>query len=254
MPNQSAQSFSLLSSLFGTGPSDVKSATRQLWDQTRGDMLGRTQGFIYQQDWISDFWIARGSKINVAFLTPTWEPPTALDDWPGSGQAIADAANMPSRRTNNAAFLRLLEANAAPPPASDPGAAAEFLRGEADIKRDGDTRMVQGEHVRAWVSTSVGHLLLGIALTPPDANLPLTEVAVARLKMPLQFDLPETWPNEFEERRLELLYSLRFDPGGNLQQTVVHVGQGEQWREHWAWLSQDIKASDALESFAWRLA
>jgi hypothetical protein len=108
--------------------------------------------------------------------------------------------------------------------------------------------MVQLEHVRAWLGASVGHLLMSVALTPPDQPEALVEATLDRLAIPLQIELPGSWANDFEERRLELLYNLRMSPEGHLVSTEIRVGQGEEWRWHWAWLSSALGSEEMLEA------
>ncbi len=183
MHNESARSFFWLSTSIGIEHGSVPSAAKNLWDEISKEMLSRTQSFMYEQDWLSDFWVARGSKITTQFLVPTWNPPESLDDWPMGGQQIAGATNLPSRRTNNPAFSKVLEDNADLQAAYDPAALPEFLQWQAEVKRRGDPRMIQIEHVQAWLATSAGHLLLPIALNPAGATSALIDPAINRLQL-----------------------------------------------------------------------
>jgi hypothetical protein len=109
--------------------------------------------------------------------------------------------------------------------------------------------MVFGEHVRAWLSTALGHLLKAILLTPWDGTNKLFTGAISRLQFPLQVQLPGSWANDFEDRRLELLYNLTVNEQGDLVRPLgMRVGQGEAWREHWGWLSHDVTPASALQA------
>jgi hypothetical protein len=245
MLNESARSFSWLSSLLGIGHPTSPGDAERLWFQTAKEMLDRTQVIMYSQDWLSDFWLARGTKF-AGLLGPVWNPPVFIDDWQIGGQAIASASNQPSRSTNHPAFLKTLEDNASPEVSYDADALSDFTQWQSEIKQHKDTRMIQVENVRAWLGTSVGHLLMSVLLSPADPSM--VPAIVNRIRLPLRFELPTAWVNDFEERRLEILYNWRITPEGQIQQSVIRVGQGEEWREHWAWLSYELGAPEVLES------
>src|ERR1700733_10454029 len=246
MVNESARSFSWLSNAIGMEQPSAPSGAQRLWEQTSKEMFGRTQFIVYTQDWLSDFWLARSTRVAGITLGPIWDPPASLDEWRNGGHAMAAVMNLPGRRTNHAAFTTILAENPAPEAPYDPVALDQFLQSKSEIAREKYARMIQIEHVRAWLGTSVGHLLMSVLLTPPEPALMLG--AANRLRLPLQFELPTSWANDFEERRLEMLYNWRVAENGSIQQSVVHVGQGEEWREHWNWLSSELTASETLAS------
>jgi hypothetical protein len=246
MLNESARSFSWLSNSIGIGQADVPSVAERLWEQTSKEMFGRTQFIVYTQDWLSDFWLARGTRVAGITLGPMWDPPASLDEWRNGGHAMAAVMDLPGRPTNHAAFKTTLTENPAPETPYDPTALDQFLQWKSEIAHEKDVRMIQIEHVRAWLGTSVGHLLMSVLLTPPEPALMLG--AANRLRLPLQFELPTSWANDFEERRLEMLYNWRVVENGSIQQSVVHVGQGEEWRDHWSWLSSELGAPETLVS------
>jgi hypothetical protein len=80
----------------------------------------------------------------------------------------------------------------------------------------------------------------------------LTEVATARLGLPLNYELPVEWvlANEFGQKHLDLLYNIKMTPDGVAQFDAanVRVGQGEVWREAWSWLSCPIEPQDVHEA------
>jgi hypothetical protein len=246
MGNESARSFSWLSNSIGIGQTSGPGAAERLWEQTIKEMSDHTQFIVYTQDWLSDFWLARGTRVAGITLGPTWDPPSSLDEWRNGGHAMAAVMNLPGRRTNHAAFTTILAENAIPEAPQDTAALDQFLQWKSEITRDKDVRMTQLEHVRAWLGTSVGHLLMSILLSPPEPSLMLG--AANRLQLPLQFELPTAWSNDFEERRLEMLYNWRVAEDGGILQSVVHVGQGEEWREHWNWLSFELDVPETLAS------
>jgi hypothetical protein len=249
MQNESAITFALFSSTLGTTKQDGPRSAWQLWDRTRRQMLHGTGQVILQEvDWISDFWLARGSRITAGILAPTWNPPTSLEDWPGDGEATTAAVGLPSRCTNGRALLALFQQESSRQDSYDPTALPEFLQSEAAIQSHGDSRMVFGEHVRAWLSTSVGHLMQGILLSPSLESPEYAIAAFQRFQWPLQINLPNMWIPEFEDRRIELLYNLKVSSEGKLLHSDIRSGQSESWREHWDWLSCDIEMPEALQA------
>src|SRR3954471_20267445 len=84
--NESAVSFSWLASKLDLATSDPSSPVQTAWNEILEQMRRRRdQVFIYGQDWLSDHWLARSSRVVDSFLSPTWEPPDKLDEWPTLG-------------------------------------------------------------------------------------------------------------------------------------------------------------------------
>ena len=253
-PPESAATLAWLARSLELEDNDPSSPVSLAWDEIKQRMLGIAragQRIIHMQDWISDPWLARNSRPTgmVAGLAPVWDPPERLAEWPTLG--VRDViARIPyaARQTNHQTFLDLLAETREPSAPNAIGAVQRFYKMEAAISRHRDVRMVQGEHVRAWLDTSVGRLLMGIALTPPEHPEMLFRATLARLAMPRQISLPVTWFSDFEERYLDLLYNSRVTPDGQLTTSAVRVGQGEEWREHWGWLSCDIGPAEAIEA------
>ena len=236
--NESAASFAWLWERLGE-------PSREPWNAIRGQMLGVRGAFSYLQDWVPDFWMARGSRRAGALLVPSWDPPESVDEWPTLG--VEGIRGLLSARTAHSAFMGVMQENSAAVKSDRRVALEEFMRAESEIERPGDARMVRGEYVRAWLSAALGNLLMSIALTPPDDLEALIQTTVNRMMMPRQFELPPQWANEFEERRLALLYNARVMQDESLQVSSMRVGQGETWREHWGWLSTEVSVADALE-------
>ena len=210
--NESAVTFAWLSDLCGAAGDGSSGEAQALWDAVAQEMFGRTQMIVYGQEWTSDFWLARGTRIASGMLGPKWDPPRLVAEWRGGGAAMAAAIGLPGRMTNHPAFLKVLEEAALRAEGFDTDALSEFLRWKGEIAQHADVRMRQVEHVRAWLGTSVGHLLMSVALSPPDPAV--TEAMVGRLRLPLQYELPPNWVNDFEERRLETLYNWHISTQG----------------------------------------
>jgi hypothetical protein len=251
-PNESAATLAWLARSLELEGDDPSSPVSMAWNEIRQRMLDVAhggQGILYMQDWISDPWLARNARAMLfPTLVPVWDPPELLAEWPTLGaRAVIARSTHAARQTNHQTFLDLLtEARA--PAAPDAGRAIDsFFAMNAAIGQHGDLRMVQIEHVRAWLGTSVGHLLMSIVLTPPVQPEALVEVTLARLAMPRQIGLPSQWINDIEDRHLELLYNSRMRPDG-VWTSALRVGQGEEWREHWRWLSRDVAPAATLEA------
>lgn len=244
--NESALSYAWLSESIGQ-------PAQSHWDRICGQMRSVDQPVVYTQDWVSDFWLARNSKSNLDLdmLMPGWDPPERVNEWPQLGvEALRGSLGV---RTNHAAFVGLLDQNAVSVVSDHDEALKVFEQRESEIRQHADVRMIQGEHVRAWIGTALGRLLMGIALTPQDSTAPdstaLVQLTLERLVVPLQFELPVARLNAFEEWRLDRLYNYRTSPDSTLMvASDVRMGQGEEWREYWQWLSVDIGVAEALDA------
>ena len=137
-----------------------------------------------------------------------------------SGPGSARTSSSPRSRRTRAGRGSGAPGRTPPPP--DRGAAdadeaiARFFEMESEIRRHGDVRMIQGEHLRAWLATSVGPLLRGVMLKRGvDADV-LSREATKRLALPFSRELPTQWflANQLEEKRLDVLYNLTMNPAG----------------------------------------
>jgi hypothetical protein len=247
--NESAATFAWL-----TRAIDSK-LVRQAWRETRDDMRRPVdQRIIAGAYWYSDPWLVKGATPSaVVAVAPTWNPPDALDEWPTFDvERVVEAIGIAAQRTRHEALGKVLDATVQVDSGDAAAAVGRFYQMEDEIERHGDARMVQGEHLRAWLTTAVGPLLRGGLLTPRVADEDLAWVTANRLALPFQFELPTEWTamNRYEEKHLDVLYNLKmaeaapapFDPAG------VRVGQGEPWRESWGWLSRDIGFEEMHES------
>jgi hypothetical protein len=244
--NESAATLAWLSRTLALTRDTSSSRVRAAWATTRSQMLRGSQAFLYSQIWISDFWIARSSKNTPLSLAPSWDPPEAVEEWPSLGvRHVIDESELAWFRTRQMPFGAVTgggdsnEAN---------GAALSFFELRSAIRQHGDVRMKQLEHVRAWLGTAFGHLLMSVALTPAEDVDALIENAVERLRIAQRVPLSASLANEFEERRLDLLFNLRVTPEGLLQSSETMIGQGEEWREHWDWLSAPLGVSEMLQA------
>ncbi|MFC4591810.1 hypothetical protein [Sphaerisporangium corydalis] len=202
-------------------------------------------------EWMSDPWLARGLSGGV----PSWSPPDGIDEWPDHGVGrMVDALARTAWRTRHRDPSDLLAAGPSGLTGEGPAAAAARLRElEARAPGPADGRAVRAGHVRVWLGCAVGPLLGDVMLTPGGAPGDLAELTAERLALPRQIKLPTAWDhaNPYAERHLDLMYNLRMSPGGRLSfpgTDGIRGGQGEGWREHWAWLSRDTCLGDVSEA------
>jgi hypothetical protein len=167
-------------------------------------------------------------------------------------RALIEAIATEARQTRHETFRELFDAPRAIQADDAGGAVARFVQMESEIERQGDARMVQGEHLRAWLLAAVGPLLRGVMLASDVADDELTQATVERLAMPFARELPVVWilANEYGEKHLDLIYNLKMTPTGlaYLDDVTIRVGQGETWRETWGWLSCDIEPNEMSEA------
>lgn len=253
--NESAASFGWVARTVGLFPGPGSGVATETWQSVRDRMrVPVDQSVTFSHDWISDPWVARGAKQTVLVtVAPFWDPPDALDEWPNfDAERLIDAIATDARQTRHQTFRELLDTPRAIQADDAVGAVARFLQMESEIERHGDTRMVQGEHLRAWLLAAVGPLLRGVMLAGDVAEDELTRATVERLAMPFAYELTDLWilANEYGEKHLDLIYNLSMTPTGlaPIDETNIRVGQGEAWREAWGWLSRTIEPDEMYEA------
>src|SRR4051794_9999948 len=243
--NESARSYGWLRDSLGF--SDDTGPVAEAWREVRARMRPVDQNIQFMTDWVSDPWLARGVKdTGMTMVAPAWDPPDRLEEWPAFGvDRLVAALATEARRTRVQALPDALTLPPSGSTADHDFAVARFVQMESEIQRHADARMVQVNHLRAWLAVAVGPLLRGVMLTDGvDANV-LAGAVTTRLELPFSYELPHQWvtSNELEDRRLDVFFNLTANPEGELNwldAADIRVGQGEVWRENWAWLSEDI--------------
>ncbi|MEV6986959.1 hypothetical protein AB0M95_37660 [Sphaerisporangium sp. NPDC051017] len=251
--NESAASLSWLADALGVSAGSAPGPVAGTWAETRDAMREpRNEAVAYPTDWTSDPWLARGTRTTASGMVPSWIPPDGIDEWPSADLAgLLDVFASSARRTRPQALAGPWEAAGNVP--GDPGeAVAAFLREEA-VAGPGETAAARAQHVRAWLGCAVGPLLREVVLSAGSGHDALAAATAARLETPRRVNLPVSWAsaNQFAEKYLDLLYNLRTSPDGRLafpDAADVRMGQGEGWREHWAWLSHDLDLADVREA------
>jgi hypothetical protein len=241
--NECAATLAWLNARLGLSDDATSSSVREAWATTRSQMLRGTQAIVQTQNWISDYWLARSTMNSALNLAPRWDPPHEIHEWPSLGVGdVVEQSGLVWRRTTPTPSV-------GPSVGADDASDAALSFGElrSGIKQHRDVPMKQVEHVRAWLGTALGHLLMSVPLTPAEDVAQLAENSLTRLRLAQKIPLAEI-VNEYEERRLDLLYNLRVTPEGFLQSSEIMIGQGEEWREHWGWLSDPLATDEMLDA------
>lgn len=252
MHNEAAVTYVWLKHKLGFNADDFSVLVSNAWANLRQQMLSTNQTIHYTQNWISDFWLARSSETVIApALSPKWDPPEQIDEWPGLGveNLLRNSSHL-FYSTNNEKLQTLLTATLLPPQPNSQDAVDQFTTLQASIAYHADSKMVRIEHVRAWIGTSIGHLLMGVALSPQHQAEELVRITTERLLLPQKNGRDAALPEQFQERSLEFLYNKRMSTPDRVvfSDIKIRVGQGEEWREHWDWLSTDLSAPEMIRS------
>ncbi|MEV7965358.1 hypothetical protein AB0O34_05170 [Sphaerisporangium sp. NPDC088356] len=237
--NEAAVSLAWLEEALGTGSAVILDR----WTEAR-DAMRRSRHRVVSAPTgsVSDPWLARGVRgTGTGGAAPSWSPPDGIGEWPEHDVGLLVKA-VPSTASRTRPMSR---PPGVPRETGDQDAVGRFLRMD-----DGDVRR---GHVRTWLSCAVGPLLRDVMLTPEGEQGVLTEDAAARLAIPRRIKLPGPWAaaNELAERPLDLLYNLEMSPDGRLSfldVADIRAGQGEAWRDHWAWLSADVGFGEMAEA------
>jgi hypothetical protein len=216
-------------------------------------MRGLSQVVGSLQDWISDFWICKAANPSAIGrgISPGWDPPDRIDEWPSMLSALLlSYAPDNMRRTNHFNFIRVLNAAVDVVESSSGAAVSEFYALDDATTQSADVPMIQAQYVRAWLSTALGGLLSGIALSPQMRPEALVAESRRRLLIPRTLKAAPMWGVQFAEGEIGILYNCRQSPQGTLSWRGIRVGQGEEWLKHWQWLSCQVDSSQILPTIA----
>lgn len=255
--NESAATLAWLFKTLHLDQDEAASPLRSAWNDIRERMLRSSRGgqlILQSVDWVSDFWLARGAIASPwgSSFAPNWMPPARIEDWPTFGvQDVIAAMPCNANRANRQAYLNSLKGTLSPknPRRTAAAALAQYLELKAAlVPQVFDVPAVQTEHVRVWLASSLGHILMSVALTPPTDSEALNQAILYRLSLPQKVGLQQGIVDEIQDRHLELLYNSRMLPDGWLQLSRVRTGQGEEWRDHWLSLCFEVGAENTLEA------
>ena len=240
MLNESAISFNWLEEQIDSDKVPFSNAV-QTWNRIREKMRNVTQGVTSTQNWVSDFWICKRSKLSLGTYVAKWMPPDNLHDWP-----LSDLVTTNGTPTNYKNFSNILSAAVVDADYDSNEAVQRFyLLDKATVAR-GDAAMHQAQYARAWLFTALGSLLMSVALSPQVQPHQLSDETLRRLGIANNATNLPLWGMFFSEGKLEILYNCRKSISGNLTVSDRRVGQGDEWMKHWQWLSKPILFNDAL--------
>lgn len=215
------------------------------WREVRESMRSTTQTIFSTQDWVSDFWLCKTAAADSFGLgvTPAWDPPDEMDEWPALPAHLLERYTPGTTRpTNHAAFARLLRSAGDAAEGGSDEAVLQFHALDQATTQRGDAAMTQAQQVRAWLTTALGSLLRGVALVPQAAHDELVAAARSRLLVPRELGAAPAWGLQFAEGEIGILYNCRVSPHGSYLWGGIRIGQGEEWLQHWLWLSRAIDA------------
>jgi hypothetical protein len=255
--NESAATYRWLVTQFSLDKNDGTTRVRSAWNDVRTRMHQQStngQLILESVDWVSDFWIARGAVTvwPIDNLAPTWMPPDEIEHWPVFDvEDVITSLSDRASRSNYDAFIQMTRATAEPANADDSAVDAleQYLKLKAVlVPRVFDVPAIQTEHVRVWLASSVGHLLMFAPLTLPGNLEWVAREVVRRLGIPAQLGRQQGLIDLMGDRSLETLYNARMLSLDRVQVGAVRVGQGEEFRDHWLALAFDISVQDTLDA------
>jgi hypothetical protein len=210
--NESALTLTWLLQQCGLRGAAAQSPVATAWERTvehmhRASNSGQT--IVQLVDWVSDFWVVRGTRF-AAGVVPAWMPPDDIAAWP-SLEAREMLAQLPfeARRTQHDAFDKRLSRLTTPTEVerSSREALSAYLALKAGLmQRVFDLPAIQTEHVRVWLASAIGHVLMSVTLSPQHDPQALADAARYRLSVPSQVVAELSLLDQLADRQLEILY------------------------------------------------
>lgn len=213
--------------------------------------------YIRDDSWEQDWFLAKyaedlpGMGITARYLPPsefhafpTFEVESCVDE-------IRKATGLTFKQSRAPFQVSTLFSEQAPDTLTLPSALEDFYDLSARIGAYRDPAMTELNHILAWLHLALGHVFVGIALTPVESNfqeifqtcgqrwfLVWNEKDIHEKYMPVP---------EMIQWKSDVFYGARLRDVG-LDMHPSRQGQSEQWREDWAWLSADADRELALSA------
>lgn len=219
------------------------------WATFRETMDGRPPSVMSITDWPSDFWIAKTQAFEWGLPQAPWSIPEELDQWPTFGMPPAHLrAPHDVRRTNSAALQELLRRADASDASADGAAILDFHALVAAERAGDEPAVTSTNQVRAWLHTALSGQLTGIALTPSrdDETRDLLVRAVEQRIAAVESLEGREHTHTLMDYGCDALYNMDQTREGGLWR-VKRQGQGSDWPDFWAHLSEDEDA-DAMRA------
>ena len=211
--------------------------------------------YIRDDSWEQDWFLAKyaadlpGMGITARYLPPsefhafpTFEVESCVDE-------ISKATGLTFKQSHAPLQVSALFNEQAPDTLTLPSALEDFYDLSTRIRAYRDPAMTELNHILAWLHLALGHLFVGIALTPVESNFQeIFQLCGQRWSLVWnEKDIHEEYMPvpEMIQWKSEVFYGARLRDVG-LDMHPSRQGQSEQWREDWAWLSADADRELAL--------
>ena len=210
---------------------------------------------IRDDSWEQDWFLAKyaedvpGLGINAQYLPPRDFHAFPKFEVESCVNQIIKATGLPFKQSRAPLQVPALFNEQTSDPLMLPSALNEFNDLSRRIRADRDPAMTELNHVLAWLHLALGHLFVGIALSPVEANFEaLLQVCKQRWSLIWnEKDVYEQHMNvpQLIQWKLDVFYGAQIREVG-LDMHPSRQGQSEQWREDWDWLSFDADRELAL--------
>lgn len=244
-PNASVASLTFLARFFREEIFNIQ----YVWETFAKIMTDANAQIRFRDDsWEQDWFLAKyAAEVPGIALTARYLPPPEFYAFPtfeveASVDQIAKATGLTFTQSRPHLQMSALFNEVTPGPLTVPPALQEFYDLKGRIRAHRDPAMTQLNHILAWLHLAVGHLFVGIALTPADSNFrELLHACEQRWSLIWkEKDIFEESMNvpELIQWKLDVFYGADILTAG-LAMHPSRQGQSQHWREDWNWLSAD---------------
>ena len=229
-----------------------------IWEAFAKVMTDPSAPMYFRDDsWEQDWFLAKYAVDDSAIgITARYLPPAEFHAFPTFDvQSLVDqvikATGLTFKQSHAPLQVSALFKEQAPETLTLPSALEEFNDLRSRIRADRDPAMTELNHILAWLHLALGHLYVGIALTPVESNFEEL-VRVCDLRWNLIWNEKDDYEQympvpEMIQWKSDVFYgALLRDVGLNMRPS--RQGQSEGWREDWAWLSADTDPKLALSA------
>lgn len=229
-----------------------------IWEAFAKVMTDPSAPMYFRDDsWEQDWFLAKYAVDDSAIgITSRYLPPAEFHAFPTFdveslvGQ-VTEATGLTFKQSHAPLQVSALFKEQAPETLTLPSALEEFNDLRSRIRADRDPAMTELNHILAWLHLALGHLYVGIALTPVESNFEEL-VRVCDLRWNLIWNEKDDYEAympvpEMIQWKSDVFYgALLRNVGLNMRPS--RQGQSEGWREDWAWLSAETNPELALSA------
>lgn len=228
-----------------------------VWNAFAKVMTDANTPVHYREDsWEQDWFLAKyaeefpGLGIAARYLPPVEFHAFPMLEVESCVDEIVKATGLTFKRSRAPLQVSALFNEQPSDPQILPSALEEFndLRGR--IRADRDPAMTELNQILAWLHLALGHLFVGIALTPVDSSNFQEFLQVCDQRWSLVWKEKDIYEEHMTvpgmiQWKSDVFYGADLRKVG-LDMHPSRQGQSEQWREDWAWLSADTDRELAL--------